>query len=56
MVVTRAGRYALWTYASHIALEAADGMGMNGYCEACGQKMIAQAKEKLDRLIPLKTS
>lgn len=32
-------------------LEAADGMGMNGYCEMCGQKMIAQAKEKLGRLI-----
>ena len=37
-------------------LEAADGMGMSGYCEACGQRMIAQAKEKLDRLVPLKTS
>lgn len=37
-------------------LEAADGMGMNGYCEACGQKMIAQAKEKLDILTPVKTS
>jgi hypothetical protein len=37
-------------------LEAADGMGMNGYCEPCGQKMIAQAKEKLDKLIPLKAS
>jgi hypothetical protein len=39
-----------------IVLEAADGMGMNGYCEACGQRMIAQAKEKLDKLIPLKLS
>ena len=37
-------------------LEAADGMGMNGYCAICGHKMIAQAKEKLDRLIPIKTS
>ena len=37
-------------------LEAADGMGMNGYCEACGQNMIAQAKERLDKLIPTKTS
>jgi hypothetical protein len=36
-------------------LEAADGMGMNGYCEACGRKMIAQAKERLDGLIPSKT-
>jgi hypothetical protein len=26
----------------------ADGMGMKGYCEVCGEKMIAQAKERLD--------
>ena len=37
-------------------LEAADGMGMNGYCEDCGQKMIAAAKQRLDELIPPKAS
>lgn len=37
-------------------LHAAAGMGVKGYCEACGQMMIAQAREKLDGLIPPKSS
>jgi hypothetical protein len=36
-------------------LEAAEGMGMKGYCEICGHKMIAEAKERLDKLTPLKS-
>ena len=36
-------------------LEAAEGMGMNGYCEACGLKMISEAKAKLEALLPLRT-
>lgn len=37
-------------------LEAADGLGMNGYCESCGHKMIAEAKGRLEELTPLKGS
>lgn len=37
-------------------LEGAEGMKMNGYCEECGQKMIEAARQKLDKLIPQKSS